>query len=685
MASPRVNSYFGKYREIVIAVACFLVFDLAVLVLNFYISFQISEDAVAINLAGRQRMLSQRMTKEILTVEQSYHQGMDTSQPLDDLNKTTRLFQTTLTAFRQGGMTTGSNGLPVHLNQVTSNEASEVLLTTLRIWTPLQNLLKPLLEHQLSDSNVSAAVEYAKLNNLALLKLMNDLTTRLEQNANRKANMLRKVQTIGIFLALINFAFILFKFIVRLREGDRKIELAQDETQEILDTVREGLLLVGQDYRIGTQYSASLAEILGRKIIPGTDFREILKELLPDADYKAGCNYIELLLGDRVKENLVQDLNPMTKVKATIKDKFGASHARYLNLKFNRAFKEGEIAHLLVTVQDVTQQIELKEALADAQKKAKAEIEVMVDLLKINPTTLNQFLRKAEVTLLEINDHLKDVSGPQDYRRVISLIFRKVHDLKSEAAMLGLEMFEELAHDFELKLAQLRDKGAVSGNDILSVPFPLDEFLQRITSVRDLSQRLASYQNAFPTHKSSMELSQNLFELVQRIAEDLGKQVKLSTDLTLLESLPSNIQMDIQYITLQLIRNAVVHGIEDMATRAELLKPDVGNIHVGLNRVDGEYELILHDDGRGLIPARIREYLINKGLYTSEQLKDLSDNQIVMKIFEPGFSTADEVSKDAGHGVGMDIVKQKIKDLGARLRIATRKDNYTKFCIRFAV
>ena len=56
----------GKYREIVLAVAFFLVFDLAVLVLNFYISFQLSADAVSINLSGRQRMLSQRMTKVLL-------------------------------------------------------------------------------------------------------------------------------------------------------------------------------------------------------------------------------------------------------------------------------------------------------------------------------------------------------------------------------------------------------------------------------------------------------------------------------------------------------------------------------------------------------------------------------------------------------------------------------------------
>lgn len=69
------TSYFGKYKEIVWAVALFLLFDLAVLMLNFYISFQISADAMAINVAGRQRMLSQRMTKELLIAAHDAAQG----------------------------------------------------------------------------------------------------------------------------------------------------------------------------------------------------------------------------------------------------------------------------------------------------------------------------------------------------------------------------------------------------------------------------------------------------------------------------------------------------------------------------------------------------------------------------------------------------------------------------------
>src|SRR3990167_6741986 len=67
---------FGKYREIIIAVAFFLLFDLGVLILNFYTSYQIAEDALGVNLAGRQRMLSQRTAKALLAVNVAHTAGL---------------------------------------------------------------------------------------------------------------------------------------------------------------------------------------------------------------------------------------------------------------------------------------------------------------------------------------------------------------------------------------------------------------------------------------------------------------------------------------------------------------------------------------------------------------------------------------------------------------------------------
>lgn len=677
------HSYLGKYREIILAVACFLVFDLAVLVLNFYISFQISESTVEINLAGRQRMLSQRMTKELLIAVQDQQQNSGQTQ--QELGKTTALFETTLSGFRQGGMVPGGDGKPVHINAVQTATGITILNEADALWQPFQTLLKRAEHADPDGTQLQAAALYARDHNQQLLTLMNRLTTDLEQSANRRADTLRWVQTGGILLALLNFAFILFKFLRRLRENDLRVERAQEETSEILGTVREGLFLLSQDFRIGSQYSTSLPGILGRPVEPGADFRDILRQMVPPAICKSACEYISLLLGDRVKEMLVQDLNPLTRVEVSVPDAQGALQQRYLTLQFNRARLDGKISHLLVTVFDVTAQVELELALADARKKAKAEIEVMLDLLKVNPATLRHFLDHAEKTLLGINDHLRHTDSSRDCRRTLALIFRQVHSLKGDAAAIGLEMFEDLAQQFESQLSVLRSKGDVSGEDLLALPLPLDEFLQRITSVRDLSQRLASYQDTFADEKDDAALVHGMRSLAERIASDSGKRVQLTTELALMEQIPSRIRNDLKDIALQLLRNAVVHGIEPVTERSLQQKSPVGSIHASLSRHNDEFEFVLHDDGRGIVPGRIRMSLLERGLYTEDQLCELDDRQIIMKIFDPGFSTADNVSRDAGHGVGMDIVRQKIKELGARLHIGTRPDAYTRFSIRFTV
>ncbi len=687
MVPASTGGFAGKYREILLAVAFFLVFDLAVLVLNFYISFQISEDATAINLAGRQRMLSQRMAKATYSIDSRFTAGSLNAAEVEELKKTVTLFDQTLEGFVRGGAVIGGDGKPATLQAVNSDGGRQILDQAVPLWAVYREALAPLYGEQFSLSYLATAVAAARANNIKLLGLMNDLTNHLEAVANAKANRLRMVQTAGIFLALINFGFILFKFIRKLRENDRAIEVAQNETTEILETVREGLFLLDARFQIGLQYSASLVPILGRPVSAGKDFLEILQSMVPAPVYSAARDYIELLLGNRVKENLVQELNPLIAVEVAAAVGDGRMTSRFLTFQFNRVVRDGKVLHLLVTVSDVTAQVELERKLALAKQKAKTEVAVMLDVLKVSPDVLRQFLSDAEKTMLDINDRLRSVTqGRPDYRRLVDDIFRKVHTLKGDAATLGLEMFEELAQQFEALLRPLRDQNKVSGDDLLGMPMPLDEILERISMVRGMLAQLASYQQEANVTADAQVFTEQLTTLTQRIANDHGKQVVLQADLDMLDALPHAIRKEIKDITVQLLRNAVVHGIEPGAQRSALSKEEAGAIQLHLRKQEeGEFELFFRDDGRGISPYQVRTALIASGRYTEKQLNELDDRSVLMKIFEPGFSTASGASRHAGHGVGMDVVRQKIQQLGARLQVVTRPDCYTQFSVLFSV
>ena len=153
------GSLLGKYREIIVAVGLFLLFDLTVLGLNIYTSLQVASDAVSINLAGRQRMLSQRMTKSVLELDANARAGTSLSAAQQELQLSLQLFDSTLRGFRQGGAVTGGMGDQAQLKALESASGRALLQQAEQIWQPLMPLLQPLASGQPSPMQIGQAAQ----------------------------------------------------------------------------------------------------------------------------------------------------------------------------------------------------------------------------------------------------------------------------------------------------------------------------------------------------------------------------------------------------------------------------------------------------------------------------------------------------------------------------------------------
>ncbi len=169
-----------------------------------------------------------------------------------------------------------------------------------------------------------------------------------------------------------------------------------------------------------------------------------------------------------------------------------------------------------------------------------------------------------------------------------------------------------------------------------------------------------------------MQPLNNVFGRFPRIVRDLGqklgKKIQISIsggdadlDKTILESL-------IDPLT-HLIRNACDHGIESPEERIQAGKPEKGTITLGAWHDAGQIHLEIRDDGRGIYPAFIREKILRKGLKTESELRQMTDKEIISLILIPGFSTSDTISEVSGRGVGMDVVKTGIENVGGSLDI----------------
>jgi chemotaxis protein histidine kinase CheA len=141
----------------------------------------------------------------------------------------------------------------------------------------------------------------------------------------------------------------------------------------------------------------------------------------------------------------------------------------------------------------------------------------------------------------------------------------------------------------------------------------------------------------------------------------------------------------VREIAIQLLRNAVVHGVETPAARQVAGKAAEGQVSVALGPDEaGQWQLTVRDDGAGLSASDVRRRLLELGWYSAEQLQSFSDKQIVANIFKPGFSTAGGTSRHAGRGVGLDLVQANVQSLGARLLLSSTPGQHTEFRVVFS-
>jgi len=158
--------------------------------------------------------------------------------------------------------------------------------------------------------------------------------------------------------------------------------------------------------------------------------------------------------------------------------------------------------------------------------------------------------------------------------------------------------------------------------------------------------------------------------LVRDIAQDCGKKVELiqigaetELDRTLLEGIRDPL--------VHIIRNSVDHGIELPAERLAKGKPEQGSVRLRAFHENGMVVIEIADDGAGINIPLVRQKAIQMGLVTPERAAKLTEREIIDFIYLPGFSTKTEITNLSGRGVGMDVVRTNIQEIGGTVNIAT--------------
>jgi len=673
------TSFFAKYRILLISVGAFFALSISIYAINYFLLVQIASDAARINDSGRMRGLTQQHAKAILALAHEHLSGAPLWTSQAQISESVIGLAEVLARVQARARQTGDE------------QESEIVAKFEKSWKPLEEISLRLLDEKPATDEVEAARIRSNTTNVRLMQIADDLTSHQEEVAAARARKLKFLQGAAIVVAALIFLFIVEYTFRSLRRSEAHAEAARRETEQILGTVREGLFLIDRDGRIGQQRAAHLDRIFPRRLEPGGNYFEILAPLVSPETMESVRHYVGLLFNDKVKLALVESLNPLDRVEI-IDPNRPDQFPIYLSFSFSPVTDaaSGAVVALLVSVIDVSQKVYLERELQGAEDRARGEMSLLLGILKNDPGVVSEFLANARLRLDEVNNLLRDVDPRlTGYSEVINQIFRIVHSIKGEAAALALGPVSQEAHAFEEVLTPLR-RQKVSGEDLISVATQVGSLQQAIAKVQELAGQITAYASGASAEARTpaddvAHTLQRIQRLALAVAADLNKRVRVETSIEPVDVVPDEVHRLLREGLPQLVRNAVVHGIEPSDERLKSGKTAEGLIRIELKRPsDTHLEITVSDDGRGIDIHNLRSKLVATGRRSAQQVAQMSDQEIIATIFEPGVSTVEAVTEHAGRGVGLDVLLSLVRSTGARLRVASTPSKATRFTLQWS-
>jgi len=458
----------------------------------------------------------------------------------------------------------------------------------------------------------------------------------------------------------------------------------RDEIAAMKDSMKIGLFYMDQNYVIQDHYSRYLEELLFEQNLFGKLFTDVIANSVTPKDMAGIKDYFEMVLERSYDQDMLDDINPLNEL-------------HYVNVKTGErkvlqcAFSTVERGHgeifLLVTVYDITARVELQQKLAEEEAKRQEEMQAVFELIQIEPAVFSDFMEDMDFEFGAIDKTLKnDEMSAHD---ALVKIYQSVHAIKSNAVILGLNIFGNKVHNLESKIKKLREQeGEVPFVEMLNLTMDIEKISKERDGFKEILDKLQSYAGgsggaggAGGTRQNVKVLVEALAKTTARVAQDMEKLITFKADDIEPEALDESPRRVVKDILMQLIRNSAVHGVEVPEERKNIGKEETGTITLSIKRSEDQKSVIvkLADDGKGLDYKKIAQKALQKNLLKKE---DAVKKEMLLKvIFMPGFSTAETETVHGGRGIGLNLVRDRIKEVNGSIRINSETGKGTMFII----
>jgi two-component system chemotaxis sensor kinase CheA len=308
-------------------------------------------------------------------------------------------------------------------------------------------------------------------------------------------------------------------------------------------------------------------------------------------------------------------------------------------------------------------------------------MKAVFELIQVEPRVFDDFLEDAEYEFDRINETLNNEAMPA--QAALIEIYQSVHAIKSNAVILGLNTFGDKAHKLESKIKKLRELEEAPHDDMENLAMDLEKLSQEKDGFKTTIEKINSFKprGSVGQNQGQYVLVESLVKTVNKASTDMGKKVNFLVTQIDDEAIEKGPRRIIKELLMQLIRNSVVHGIELPEDRIAQGKDETGLIRLSIKTGDGNIQVKLADDGRGLDYNKIAEKALRLNLIKPE---DANNKDALLKvIFSPGFSTTETEGIHAGRGIGLNLVQDRVRKGKGSIKVQSESGKGTVFSVIF--
>lgn len=742
-----ISSDDSRYRGLILSIAVFLTLLGGLLVLTFYASKALDQQAVKLELSNAGLNHLQLIRQDVMALKSTldephtspYQQALRAS-----LTRSAQDMQQLVSALGE----VGDDSAPLKSwfgSEQGLESSDQIALSVSSDW----QLLKPPLDNYLQNATdirvdrsaaLASVVQQADSSLLSMTERLTMLARTSANNLHHQAYLIRLLQILGVAAILGYFMVFVFYFIRKLAQSESRFAKTRSaETHALLQAVRTGLFLLDKDLRIGQQRSKMLLDFVGTDRLGGKNLVNILRGHVSEQDLHNTQQRIEQLYDTKLNH---QPLEVTDSLHNVMLNKASADHrgdSRYLDFTFGREDEGQGIARILVNVIEVADSARLdkrlEQRLAQQQPSQDTQVEMLNSLLNSEPEAITTFVDQSTA---QIEAMMTLVTGTanhdDDQAQPLQQLYSDITSLKWSATKLTLTSLTSIATALEDRVLALQSQESITDLDRSVLKGHLDDLLSLMTTIAKLNARInpesasattlapamasgsgdlpgqslgesANDERAQPNSAMGQEnikspdsesdhaveldkpaeLVRYSQDLVQNMAALQQKQVRLETTGLTEEAIPPSLRPVIKAMGTELLKNAVVHGIEAPKDRTAKGKAAIGQIIFSVKNSGDKLMMTLQDDGQGIDYDRIRQRLVTMGQYSAAEVDQLNNNQLLTTLFYSGFTTKSAVDEAGGEGVGLDIIKANITDYQGELNVFTEKDKLTRFSITLPI